>query len=98
MFCTFTTVVFLMTTLFTMRGPPQPPHHGTRTKPTGPHQGTSGSPQPSATQPTIGPPIPMLTLTLAPPKKATRAGAYTGLTITGPGAQAQKPSTKTQRP
>src|SRR6185503_2658783 len=98
MFCTFTTVVLLMTTLFTTRGPPQPPHVGTWAKPDRPHQGTSGSPQPSATQPKTGPPMLMPTRRLGPPKNATRAGAYTGLASTGPGAQPQKPFTETQRP
>ncbi len=59
--------------------------------PTGPHHGTSGSPQPSATQLTKGPPMPTLTCTPEPPKNATSAGAYTGRNATGigPGAQAQ---------
>ena len=75
MFCTFTTVVLLMTVLFTTRGPPQPRYDGSWMNPAGPHQGTTGSPHPSATQPTTGPPMLMLTLELGPPKKATRAGA-----------------------
>jgi hypothetical protein len=75
MFCTFTTVVLLMTVLFTTRGPPQPLHDGSWMKPGRPHQGTNGSPHPRATQPTTGPPTLMPTRTLGPPKKATRAGA-----------------------
>lgn len=87
----------LITTLLTIRGPAQPAHRGVPMNPTGPHHGMSGSPQPSATQPTVGPTTPMLTATRGP-KKATSAGAYIGLTTTGPGAHAQKPLTKTQRP
>jgi len=96
MFVTLTVVVRLITTLFTTRGPPQPAHRGVPTKPAGPHQGTTGSPQLNATQLTTGPP--MLTLIPGAPKNATRAGAYTGWTTIGPGAHAQKPPTKTQRP
>jgi hypothetical protein len=88
MFCTFTTVVLVMTVLLTTRGPPQPCHDGWCRNPSRPHQGTSGSPHPSATQPTTAPML-MPTLTPGPPKKATSAGAYTGLATTGPGAQAQ---------
>jgi hypothetical protein len=70
---TFTTVLRLTTTLLTTRGPPQPPHQGRPTKPAGPHHGTQGSPQPSATQLTMGDP----TATRPPgaPKNATSAGA-----------------------
>src|SRR3989442_857793 len=89
MLFTLTTVVRWMTTLFTTRGPPQPPHHGLPMKPARPHQGTTGSPQPSATQLTTG----ALTVPRIPgaPKNPTRAGAYAGRTTTGPGAHAQKP-------
>jgi hypothetical protein len=87
--CAWTTVVWLITTLLTTRGPPQPTHRGAPMNPTGPHHGMIGSPQPSATQPTPGPATPMLMPTRGP-KKATRAGAYTGLTTIGPGAHAQK--------
>ena len=87
-FRTFTNTFFWMTTLFTMCGPPQPPHQHVPTKPTGPHHGTMGSPKPSATQPTNGKGAPTLTLTCGP-TNATRAGAYTGATTTGPGAQPQ---------
>src|SRR6266849_6871232 len=93
---TLTTVVRLMTTLLTTRGPPQPPHQARPTKPGRPHHGTHGSPQPSATQLTKG--APMLTRMPGAPKKATSAGAYTGRTTTGPGAQAQTRSRCTQRP
>src|SRR6266508_5366993 len=96
MLSTFTAVVLVTTVLFITRGPPQPRHDGSRMKPGRPHQGTTGSPHPSATQPTRGPLT--LTLTPGPPKKATRAGAYAALATTSPGAQAQYPSTKTQRP
>src|ERR671931_717124 len=95
MFCTFTTVVRLTTTLLTTRGPPQPAHHGP-TKRDEPHHGTTGSPQPSATQLTNG--VPTVRRTPGAPKNATRAGAYTGRTTSGPGAQAQYPSMNTQRP
>src|SRR5579885_1320436 len=97
MLFTLTMVLRSITTLFTTCGPPQPPHHGTPMKPGCPHHGMSGSPHPSAHQPSAGP-------TLTPierpgtPNQATSAGAETGATTTGPGAQAQKPPTKTQRP
>src|SRR5436309_6802644 len=95
MLFTLTTVVRLMTTLFTTRGPPQPPHHGLPMKLARPHQGTTGSPQPSATQLTTGAP----TAARLPraPKNATRAGAYAGRTTTAPAPHAQKPATQTQR-
>jgi hypothetical protein len=92
-----TTVVRLITTWLTIRGPPQPAHRGTPMNPTGPHHGMTGSPHPSATQPTAGPATPMLMPTRGP-RKATSAGAYTGLTTSGPGAHAQNPLTWTQRP
>src|SRR5881296_2905830 len=47
MLVTLTVVVRLTTTLFTTRGPPQPPHQATPTNPGRPHQGMTGSPQPS---------------------------------------------------
>jgi len=72
MFCTFTTVVLLMTTLFTTRGPPQPCQLGAPTKPRRPHHGTQGSPQPSGAQYTGRP---KLTPTCTPPpRKTTSAG------------------------
>jgi len=86
-----------ITTLLTTCGPPQPPHHGTPTKRDAPHHRMTGSPHPSATQPTTGCPVAMATPD-PPPKNATSAGAYAGRTTTGPGAQPQKPSTNTQRP
>src|SRR6266705_1944860 len=87
-----------MTTLLTMRGPPQPPHQHVPAKPTGPHHGMTGSPKPSATQLTIGKPTPTDTPTPGAPKNETSAGAYTGATTTGPGAQPQKLSAYIQRP
>ena len=87
MFVTFTTVVLLTTTLFTTRGPPQPAQCGWPTKPGRPHHGTTGSPQPSATQLTNG--VPIDTVTPGAEKNATSAGAYTGRTTSGPGAQPQ---------
>src|SRR5260370_21030806 len=96
MFCTFTTVVRLTTTLLTTRGPPQPPHQARPTKPGRPHHGTHGSPQPSATQLTNG--APMATRTPGAPKKATSAGAYTGRTMTGPATPAPTRSRCTHRP
>src|SRR5262249_56805152 len=84
-FFTFTKTFLLITTLFTMCGPPQPPHQHVPTKPTGPHHGITGSPKPSATQPTNGN-TPTLTLTDGP-TNATSAGEYAGATTTGPGAQ-----------
>src|SRR5947208_15612056 len=87
-----------MTTLLTMRGPPQPPHQHVPAKPTGPHHGMTGSPKPSATQLTNGKPTPTDTPTPGAPKNETSAGAYTGAITTGPGAQPQKPSPYTQRP
>src|ERR1700687_2367464 len=87
MLFTLTIVVRFTSTLFTTRGPPHPPHHGTPTNPAPPHHGIHGSPQPSATQLTNG--TPMLTWNPGPPKNATSAGAYTGSTTTGPGAHAQ---------
>ena len=92
---TFTYVFRWITTLFTTRGPPHPPHHAVPTKPTGPHHGTHGSPHPSATQLTNGTPTDTDTLG---PKNATSAGEYAGATTTGPGAQPQYPPTETQRP
>src|SRR5512135_191659 len=81
-----TTVVLLMTVLLTTRGPPQPPQFGRPAKLDGPHQGDTGSPQPSATQPTLTPPA----LPAGPPwYQATSAGAYTGRATRGPGAHAQ---------
>ena len=74
MLSTFTMVVLLITTLFTTRGPPQPPQYGRPTKPCGPHQGTTGSPHPSGTQLTKGVPMLTDTPTCGPPKKATSAG------------------------
>jgi hypothetical protein len=50
MLVTFTVVVRRITTLFTTRGPPQPPHHATPTKRGRPHQRITGSPQPSGAQ------------------------------------------------
>src|SRR5581483_10257000 len=73
---TFTTVVRLITTLFTTRGPPQPAHTGRPMNPGRPHHGMTGSPQPSATQLTNG--VPTLTRIPGALKKATSAGAYTG--------------------
>src|SRR5207302_11235964 len=96
MLLTLTTVVRLMTTLLTTRGPPQPAHRGLPTKPAGPHHGTTGSPQPSATQLTTG--APALTATPGAPKNATRAGEHTGRVTTAPGAHAHNPSTTSQRP
>src|SRR5262245_46441239 len=55
MFCTFTTVVLLTTTLFTTRGPPQPRQEGRCAAPRGHHPGTTRPPQPRATHPTGGP-------------------------------------------
>src|SRR5258708_9809803 len=97
MFWTLTTVVRLTTTLLTTRGPPQPPHDGTPTNRDPPHHGMTGSPQPSATQPTTGRPTRIAMLGPAP-KKATSAGAYASRTTTDPSVQPQNPSTKTQRP
>ena len=85
MFVTFTVVCWLMTTLLTTRGPPQPCHDATPMKPGRPHHGTTGSPQPSGAQQSGRTPTP----TLTPPRNTTRAGAYTGRTMTGPGAHAQ---------
>src|SRR6516162_2820220 len=87
-------VVWLITVLFTMRGPPQPPQKGwpITTPPKPPHQGTIGSPQPSGTQPTgsATAETPMPTEIPPPPKprKPTTAGANTGCGTIGPGAQA----------
>lgn len=91
MFVMLTTVVFSTTTLLTIRGPPQPPHQGLPANSRRPHQGTHGSPHPSATQPTPGLVTPKWTPKRGPWKKATSAGAYSGLTTLGPGAQPQKP-------
>src|SRR5881409_1460431 len=82
MLVTLTVVVRLTTTLFTTRGPPQPPHQATPTNPGRPHQGMTGSPQPSGAQCTG-----RAATTTGPPRKPTSAGAYTGRTTTGPGAQ-----------
>jgi hypothetical protein len=71
----FTIRVLLMTTLFTTRGPCQPPQNGLPMNPTGPHQGSTGSPNPSATHPIDGTPIPTFTDTPTGPTKPTRAGA-----------------------
>jgi len=72
---TFTMVVLLTTTLFTMCGPPQPPQKGVPTKPPPPHQGMTGSPKPSAHQLTNGRPTPTETPMPGAPKNATSAGA-----------------------
>ena len=72
---TFTILVLLMTTLFTMRGPYQPPQKGLPMKPTGPHHGSTGSPNPSATHPNGGTGMPTFTDTPTGPTKPTRAGA-----------------------
>src|SRR6516225_1535011 len=100
MVVTFTILVLLMTTLFTMCGPYQPPQKGLPMKPTGPHHGSTGSPNPSATHPRAGTGMPMPTFTDTPtgPTKPTSAGAYTAGATTGPGAQPQVPSRSTQRP
>jgi len=74
-FRALTMVVLLMTTLFTMRGPPHPHQKGVPMKPTGPHHGKIGSPNPSAAQPTNGKPIPTFTDTPTGPKNVTSAGA-----------------------
>jgi hypothetical protein len=86
MFVTLTVVDRVTTTLLTTRGPPQPCHEATPTNPRRPHHGMTGSPQPSGAQQSGRTPMPTLT---PPPRKTTRAGEYTGLTMTGPGAHAQ---------
>jgi hypothetical protein len=94
MFVVLMVVARLTTTLLTTRGPPQPPHHATPTKPGRPHHGMSGSPQPSGAQQTGRPTL----VTAPPPRKTMSAGAYAGRTTRGPGAQPQELLTKTQRP
>src|SRR2546428_12890343 len=94
MLVTLTVVVRLTTTLFTTRGPPQPPHQATPTKPGRPHHGMTGSPPPRGAQwrgraATATP--------AGPPRNTTRAGAYTGRPTTGPGAPPQSPMQYTQR-
>src|SRR5262249_54417131 len=71
MFVTFTVVLRLMTVLLTTRGPAQPLHDGTPTKPWRPHHGITGSPQDSGAQYRGCVPIP----TVTPPRKTTSAGA-----------------------
>jgi hypothetical protein len=64
----------------------------------GPHHGKHGSPQLKGTQVTAGTPNPIPTRKPDPEKNATKAGAYTGRTMIGPGAQAQTEETRTHRP
>ena len=59
-----------------LEAPTQPRHQGLPMNPGGPHHGRSGSPHPSATQPSAGPGMPTRTETPgAMPKNATSAGA-----------------------
>lgn len=99
MFSALMTVVCLITTLLTMRGPPQPAQRGWPRRSGRPHHGSTGSPQESATHHSPGRPKLMLADTSWPRiMNATRAGEYTERRTTGPGAHAQKPSINTQRP
>jgi hypothetical protein len=75
MLVTFTIFVLWISTLFTMRGPPQPLQKGLPTKPPPPHHGTTGSPKPRAHQLTKGRPIPTDTPMPGAPKNVTSAGA-----------------------